>query len=371
MVNRIHGVAIPWWAVHGLTLIGFGCLVLIPVGLGFWFASSGLHSVGRGDWSQIPEAALLYLPVCWVSAVAGITRWVWRHLLHGPPAVLRSDRTRSLDLVPQTTPMVEEYRHHFLVHLPGNEILQLDVAERALDVPWLSPVLEGLVIVHLSDFHFTGRVGKTYFKDVIGHSNLLQPDLVAITGDLVDRPDCIDWIPDTLGQLRSRFGTYFVLGNHDRKAGASRLRRMLVDSGLVDLGGRWVEVLIRDQPVVLAGNELPWFPPAADLQNAPPPSTQGGPIRILLTHSPDQLDWARAQQIDLMLAGHTHGGQVRFPLIGPILAPSLEGVRYASGTFHSPPTIMHVTRGISGQLPVRMNCPPEMAKLTLHAVAKS
>jgi predicted MPP superfamily phosphohydrolase len=70
----------------------------------------------------------------------------------------------------------------------------------------------------------------------------------------------------------------------------------------------------------------------------------------------------------LLLAGHTHGGQIRFPLIGPILAPSRVGVKYDSGVFYAPPTIMHVTRGVSGELPVRLNCPPEMAHLALHAV---
>ena len=62
-----------------------------------------------------------------------------------------------------------------------------------------------------------------------------------------------------------------------------------------------------------------------------------------------------------------HGGQIRLPFIGPIFAPSRQGVKYASGVFHAPPTVMHVTRGISGKLPLRMNCAPEMARLVLHA----
>jgi predicted MPP superfamily phosphohydrolase len=67
-----------------------------------------------------------------------------------------------------------------------------------------------------------------------------------------------------------------------------------------------------------------------------------------------------------MLAGHTHGGQICFPLIGPILAPSHYGVRYAAGTFDLPPTLMHVSRGVSGLQPLRFNCPPELAKLVLR-----
>ncbi len=68
-----------------------------------------------------------------------------------------------------------------------------------------------------------------------------------------------------------------------------------------------------------------------------------------------------------MLAGHTHGGQIRFPRIGPILAPSRYGVRFASGVFHLPPMVMHVSRGLSGLQPLRFNCPPELARLVLRA----
>ncbi len=68
------------------------------------------------------------------------------------------------------------------------------------------------------------------------------------------------------------------------------------------------------------------------------------------------------------MAGHTHGGQIRLPLIGAVFSPSRQGVQYASGLFYAPPTIMHVTRGVSGELPIRLNCPPEMAHLVLHSM---
>ena len=368
LINRLHGVVMPRWVIGGLTLTGFACLGLIPVGFGLWLARLGFTILGPNDWFRLRQPGLGYLVACWIAAAVTVAWWTWRHLLRRPPAVLRWHRSRSLDLMPAGSAQKssKDNSHHFLVHLPGNETLQLHVEERAIDIPRLDSALDGLLIVHVSDFHFTGRVGKAYFQDVVHVGNQLQPDLVAITGDLVDNDDCIDWIPGTLGMLKGRFGTYFVLGNHDRQVDTARLRRTLVDSGLVDLGGRWVKTLINDRPVVLAGNELPWFPPPADMQDAPPPSAKGGPPRILLSHSPDQLDWARAHDFDLLLAGHTHGGQIRFPLIGPILSPSRQGVKYASGVFHAPPTVMHVTRGISGKLPIRLNCPPEMAKLVLH-----
>jgi len=210
-------------------------------------------------------------------------------------------------------------------------------------------------------------VGKAYFVELVRRCNLRQPDLVALTGDFVDHEACFDWVPDTLAKLRARWGVHFVLGNHERRVDSSRLRRVLREAGLVDLGGRWLEVEIRGERVVLAGNEAPWFRPAADLRSAPPSSLRGGPLRIALAHCPDQFGWARRAEADLLLVGHTHGGQVCLPGIGAIFSPCLQGVRYIRGTYAAPPTVMHVSQGISAELPFRFRCPPEAAMLVLHA----
>ena len=68
-----------------------------------------------------------------------------------------------------------------------------------------------------------------------------------------------------------------------------------------------------------------------------------------------------------MLAGHLHGGQVCFPVVGPFLSPSRNGVKYASGTFEAGGTVMHVSRGTCGEFPLRLNCPPEISKIVLRA----
>ena len=222
-------------------------------------------------------------------------------------------------------------------------------------------------IVHLSDLHFTGKIGKPFFEEIARMSNALEPEIVALTGDLVDKPPFIDWIPETLGRLKARYGVYFIFGNHDLRVDFRRMQRVMEGCGLVYLGGRWKVVEVRGQPVLVAGNELPWFKPAADLAACPARSEV--PFRLLLAHSPDQLPWARKGEGDLMLAGHTHGGQIRLPLIGPVFAPSRDGVQFASGLFYAPPTILNVSRGLSAELPLRMNCTPEIIHLTLHTGA--
>jgi hypothetical protein len=89
-------------------------------------------------------------------------------------------------------------------------------------------------------------------------------------------------------------------------------------------------------------------------------------FRLLLSHTPDNFRWAQQHKVDLMLAGHNHGGQVRLPVLGPVFAPSACGVRYASGAFWEPPTLLYVSRGLSGEHPLRYRCLPELTALVLQ-----
>ncbi len=94
-----------------------------------------------------------------------------------------------------------------------------------------------------------------------------------------------------------------------------------------------------------------------------------GDFRLLLSHTPDHFAWARAHGVDLMLSGHNHGGQIVLPVIGPVFAPSRYGVRYAAGAFWSEPTLLYVSRGLSGRHPLRLNCPPELTRIVLESPA--
>jgi len=119
---------------------------------------------------------------------------------------------------------------------------------------------------------------------------------------------------------------------------------------------------VRGEPLVAIGHEGPWAKPKPDhLKGCP-----SGPFRLCLSHTPDNIAWARREQIDLMLSGHVHGGQIRFPVIGSLLVPSRYGRRYDCGTFEEGPTLLHVNRGVSGEHPLRYGCKPEVTLLTLR-----
>ena len=127
------------------------------------------------------------------------------------------------------------------------------------------------------------------------------------------------------------------------------------------LANTWEQIEVRGRPLVVIGHEGPWLRPAPDLAGCPE-----GVFRLCLSHTPDNIAWSRRHGIDLMLSGHVHGGQIRFPLLGSMLVPSGYGRKYDCGLFEEGPTLLHVSRGLGGEHPLRYNCRPEATLLVLR-----
>lgn len=364
LVNRVHATALPRWTIKTATLFFYFLLAGGGLAALAWIVAPGWSAA---SWLAPPVERVLwgYLVLCTALAAVQLPRWFYERTHWRKCDALLRQRTTSADIAAQLgTRPVRGAIASLLTRIPGNELLHLDAHERVLLLDRLPESLEGLSILHLSDLHFSGRVERTFFHEVMDAANRLDSDLVVLTGDICDKASCIDWIVPLLGKLRARHGKFFVLGNHDlRVKDIDRLRDALKDAGFVDLGSTWQLVEVRGARILLAGNELPWIAPAADLR--PGHAGDGEVLRVLLAHSPDQFDWARAFDFDLMFAGHTHGGQIRLPYVGSVLCPSWFGTRYACGTFQQGSTVMHVSRGISSLTPVRFNCPPEIIKLVL------
>jgi predicted MPP superfamily phosphohydrolase len=164
-----------------------------------------------------------------------------------------------------------------------------------------------------------------------------------------------------LGRLRWRLAAFAILGNHDYWYEPPFIRRRLRRLGVRVLENGYEQIDVRGQPLVVIGHEGPWLRPAPDLADCP-----AGAFRLCLSHTPDNIRWARRQGVDLMLSGHVHGGQVRVPVFGSLLVPSRYGRRFDCGTFAEDPTLLHVTRGLGGQEPLRYGCKPEVVKLILR-----
>jgi predicted MPP superfamily phosphohydrolase len=260
-----------------------------------------------------------------------------------------------------------------LARFPGNEINWIDVSIKRLPIHNLPQCWNNLRIAHLSDLHLTGWYDDRFYLEAIEQLNALKPDLCVLSGDLVDREHYVAKLRGILGDLTTPLGNFFILGNHDtRIMDAETIRRELLEMGWIDLGqGRHqVDVIARGGTLQLIGNELPWFNLADRNINhcdTPLRTTPNNLLRIGVCHTPDQWPWAIKNKCHLTLCGHTHGGQVRLPIIGPIIAPSYHGSRYASGIFQRDGNTMHVSRGLAGTQPLRLMCKPEVSLLELHA----
>ena len=343
-------------------------LVIVPIGV-IWGASINgwLSEISVLEKSLLANWAI-FAPFS-ILGIATIGLWARRQFQTRLPAAVHENRVRVIDVAAKLGfKPLSGVRARLLSLVPGNQVLELAVQELHLELARLPKELDGLSIAHLTDLHYTGRIGIDYFEEVIRQTVALRADMIVITGDVVDKIEYLDWFDRTLAKLSAPLGIYFVLGNHDQFTGeAPRVRRALESIGMIDLGSRFKRLEVSGAEIILAGKELPWFSPPANMEQCPPRSADTGQLRILLSHSPDQFGWARRWDFDLVLAGHTHGGQICLPVIGPMVCPSWYGVHYASGTFYRHPTLLHVSRGVSGETPIRLNCRPELSRLVLQA----
>ncbi len=312
--------------------------------------------------SPWPELLTGYLAVCWAAGLVLLPLNTLARHLRPRPAPLVSNHTETVDVARTLGHRpAGASKHGFLAHFPGNEIFTVDFVEKTFCFPRLPAAWEGLTILHLSDLHFIGSPDKAFYRHVLDRCAAWEPDLVAMTGDVVDSDLHRRWIVPLLGRLRWRIAAFAILGNHDWWWEPPLIRRRLGRLGFRVLGNGWEQLEVRGEPLVVIGQEGPWFTPEPDLKNCPE-----GPFRLCLSHTPDNLPWARRHGIDLMLSGHNHGGQIRLPVFGSVFVPSRYGRRYDCGIFHEPPTLLHVVRGLGAEHPIRYNCHPEVVKIVLR-----
>ncbi len=239
---------------------------------------------------------------------------------------------------------------------------------------WPAP-LDGLVVAALADVH-TGspHTPVAKLRLAVDAINARRPDLVVLLGDYViqgvlgGRFVSPEVTAAELGRLKAPLGVVAVLGNHDWWLDGKRVRAAFERSGITVLENEALERRLRGQPVWIAGLADLWTrrPDLEKTLVSVPP----GAALLLLTHSPDVFPRVPAS-VSLTLAGHTHGGQVSIPFLGPPLVPSRYGQRYASGLVVEEGRPLFVTTGLGTSIvPVRFRVPPEAAILTLRSLSR-
>jgi len=320
--------------------------------------------VTQGPWTAWPSLPKAYALGCLGIALIGLPGvTVLRALRRSPGGIETRGEELNLAIEPGLDRMVGEGRHRWLLHLPGNRSLRVQKVECELTLPGLPLALDGLSLVQISDLHFTHCYRREFFEIVADEAASWDADLVAFTGDLLDDPTTFDWVEPVLSRLRGRLGQFAILGNHDHRLRPGRARRALRRAGFADLEGRWERLEIDGASLALGGTSAPWGP-SLDY-NAMPEAD----FRILLSHSPDQFPRAASRGVELVLAGHNHGGQIRLPIFGPILMPSRYSRHFDRGFFQAgaTPSLLYVSQGVAGKHPIRYGCSPEITRFTLRA----
>lgn len=358
-VNRIHAIPLHCATLHRIRRIHDVMLVVGPPLLIVNVGLTGPRLLLGGSWASIPAGVLSVLGLCGLGFV-GLVATSLRHQFSALPSPVRllASNVHKIGEHPDEWP-IGRGKYQRLVRLRCNEQFQVESNVKQFSFANLPAEWDGVSILHISDWHFYGPVGKAYFEQVSQIAAAEPVDLVLFTGDLIDNMELLDWIPETLGMLQGKYGRYFILGNHDWYQSPDVIRSAMNSAGWTDVASRTIDIDIHGHTLQLGGDETPWM-------GRPPQWTAGPDFRILLAHTPDRIMSAEARQADLVLAGHNHGGQVQLPWIGPVYSPSRYGTRFAAGVFRRHHTLMHVSRGLSGHHPFRFRCRPEVTRLVLR-----
>ena len=230
--------------------------------------------------------------------------------------------------------------------------------------------LNGLNIAVISDIHAGGPfIDEKKLNDIVEKTNALHPDLIVLLGDYMSGNNWHSHRVEPeitaarLRKLRAPLGVFSVLGNHDWWYDGKKVRSGFEENGIRVLENEVVELNWRGKSFWLAGLADLWTRPqrvSETIAQTPPDSTV-----IAVTHNPDIFPNV-PERVSLLLAGHTHGGQVNIPFIGTPIVPSNFGAKYTAGHVIENGHHLFVTTGIGiSILPVRFRVPPEIVLLTL------
>jgi predicted MPP superfamily phosphohydrolase len=249
---------------------------------------------------------------------------------------------------------------------------RLVVRQETIEINTWPKELNGLRVALISDIHAGGPfIDEKKLQQIVATTNALNPDLIVLLGDYMSQNSwhaqevAPEVIAANLKQLRAPLGVFGVLGNHDWWYNGEKVRRAFDAASIRILEDEVVEVKRRQGSLWLVGLADMWTRPQhIDETIAKVPS--GSPI-IALSHNPDIFP-KLSKAVSLLLAGHTHGGQVNLPLVGTPVTPSDYGQRYAAGHIFENDHHLFVTSGIGTSImPVRFRVPPEIVILTLKS----
>ena len=353
----------PWPQIGQWTLIGFG--ILVPLTMICY------RFIPRSLATPLAWVAYLWMGVAFYLFLATVSTELLRHLadfvlkLSSEPIVDESRRLllarASAGLAGLTTGAAA------IISIRGATDLQVEEVEVRLKKR--PKQLEGFSIIQLSDIHVGPILGQSFVKNIVEVTNGLKPDLVAITGDLVDGSVAeLKEHVAPLAELKARHGSFFITGNHEYYSGADswvqEIRRLGINplqnehTIIGDAGASFVLAGVNDYT---AGRFHPNSKP--DVKKALTNIDREKAV-VLLAHQPKEIENAAAAGVDLQLSGHTHGGQIwPFGHLVSLVQPYLAGLYR-----HNEATQIYVNRGTGcWGPPMRLGAPAEITKIILKS----
>jgi len=376
-------------------------LVVIPVALLFFSLIAGLHyyfaqrMVIAAAWPEPVESVLVWLVIALASLLfiapvgerflsPDLAKWlVWPSALWMGAGWLLLVGLAATDVVIGALGFVASgevaisaARGRALLVLVVVVFATVKAVKSALARPMVHQVRIGLErwpeglrplrLVQISDIHIGVLLGRDFAQWLTDEVNRLEPDVIAVTGDLVD--GTVEHLRDRVApfaDLSAPLGVYFVTGNHDHYSGGHDWVTEIERLGLTPLRNRHVELEVDGQPIVLAGvdDHRGGFLPGdggEDLEAALEGTEDGRPV-ILLAHDPTTFKAAQEQHVDLQISGHTHGGQIwPFHYLVRLAQPWVAGLHHEAGS------TIWVSRGTGfWGPPMRLGAPAEITHLSI------
>ncbi|CAN5632819.1 hypothetical protein BH18ACI1_BH18ACI1_19560 [soil metagenome] len=243
-----------------------------------------------------------------------------------------------------------------------NEANTLIVENIKIRLKRLPKNLEGFRLVHLSDIHHSPFTDIAHISRAVEISNQLKPDMFVLTGDYISHETAyIAPMAKVLGQLKSEFGTYACLGNHDHWTNAEMVTDLMRQENINILINEGFRFAARGASFWLAGVD-DYMVGKTDLRSALRGSFPDE-MKMLLAHNPIIVRRAARVEVDLVLSGHTHGGQIKIRNEEKRILPRR---KLKNGLYRRKDTQIYITRGIGTVvLPMRYGCPPEISLIEL------
>ena len=253
------------------------------------------------------------------------------------------------------------------IHRENNNLIITEFTVKSNKIP---PEFDGFKIVHISDLH-NKRFGDGQSR-LLGMIEEQTPDIIAVTGDLIDkRTTDIDIAMEFIDGAVKIAPVYYVTGNHESQSGKyDELSEKLVAAGIIDMNDAFTDIEKGQSAISVIGVFDMAFNGKISLdETVKGHSEKIGNFKILLSHRPELMEMYKQNGIDLVLSGHAHGGQVRLPFVGALVAPN-QGLfpKYSKGVYNEDGTCMIVSGGLGNSLlPLRMLNPPEIVIITLES----